>query len=277
MAKRQEARHRERYDQKCRGAELEVGDLVLVKQTACKGRHKIQDRWENEDYQVVGQPTPAVPVYKVKSVAEGRTRVLHRNLLLPLQGSVRQQGGTKGEGISGSEYEEKGGDERSKVARTPQERPRRTIKPKPSPTQQKEASVVKDASADLKNSLIGTSSSPELMSWDEDSGEEEICTDSLTSHTTASDSTHADLLTSTASAVDNISRIPPSVTKSQLSTVMPYLEEYTQPDQTHDSVFTDQSSQPPRDSVTHDTLPMSPSKPPAARRSARSTKGAPPV
>ena len=49
MAKRQQAKHRELYDQKCMGAELEVGDLVLVKQTAWKGRHKIQDRWENED------------------------------------------------------------------------------------------------------------------------------------------------------------------------------------------------------------------------------------
>ena len=57
------------YDQKCRGAELEIGDLVLVKQTAWKGRHKIQDKWEDEEYQVVGQPTPGVPVYTVKSVA----------------------------------------------------------------------------------------------------------------------------------------------------------------------------------------------------------------
>ena len=45
MTKRQQAKHRELYDQKCRGAELEVGDLVLVKQTAWKGRHKIQDKW----------------------------------------------------------------------------------------------------------------------------------------------------------------------------------------------------------------------------------------
>ena len=40
MAKRQQAKHRELYDQKCREAELEVGDLVLVKQTAWKGRHR---------------------------------------------------------------------------------------------------------------------------------------------------------------------------------------------------------------------------------------------
>ena len=52
--------------------------------------------------------------------------------------------------------------------------------------------MVKDASADLKNSLIATSSSPKPMSGDEDSGEEEMYTDSLTSHTTASDSTPAD-------------------------------------------------------------------------------------
>ena len=113
---------------------------------------------------MVGQPTPGVPVYKVKCVAGGRTRVLHRNLLLPLQGRVRQQGGTKGEGISGSEDEEEGGDEMSKVAWAPWERPRRTIKPKPGPIQQKEASVVKDASTGLKNSLIATSSSPVPMS-----------------------------------------------------------------------------------------------------------------
>ena len=44
MAKSQQPKHRELYDQKCRGAELEVGDLFLVKQTAWKGRHKMQDR-----------------------------------------------------------------------------------------------------------------------------------------------------------------------------------------------------------------------------------------
>ena len=69
MAKRQQARNKELCDRKCRGAELEVGDLVLVKQTAWKGRHKIQDRWEDEEYQVVDQPTPGVPIYAVKSIA----------------------------------------------------------------------------------------------------------------------------------------------------------------------------------------------------------------
>ena len=117
------------YDQKCRGAELEVGDLVLVKQTVWKGRHKIQDRWESEEYQVVGQPIPGVPVYTVKSIAGGRTRVLHRNLLPPLQGRIRQEGGMRGEGISSSEDEEDGGDEMPTVARAPHRRPRGTTRP----------------------------------------------------------------------------------------------------------------------------------------------------
>ena len=123
-----------------------------------------------------------------------------------------------------------------KVDRAPRERPRRNTKTKSSPTQQREASLVKDASADLKDSLITTPSSPESISGDEDDSEEEIY-DSLTSHTTASDSTSADLLTSTASAVEDISSKPPSVTESQFSSLMPYLEESTKPGQTQDSVL----------------------------------------
>ena len=34
MTKKQQAKHRHLYDQRYRGAELDVGDLVLVKQTA---------------------------------------------------------------------------------------------------------------------------------------------------------------------------------------------------------------------------------------------------
>ena len=66
---------------------------------------------------------------------------------------------------------------------------------------------MKDASADLKDSLITTPSSPESISGDEDDSEEEMY-DSLTSHTTASDSTLAALLPSTASAVEDISNKP---------------------------------------------------------------------
>ena len=100
MALRQQARHKGLYDRKCRGATLDIGNLVLVKQTAWKGRHKIQDCWEEEEYQVVDQPTPGVPVY-----VGGRPRVLHRNLLLPQQGRIRQEGVTGEESSPDSESE----------------------------------------------------------------------------------------------------------------------------------------------------------------------------
>ena len=140
---------------------------------------------------------------------------------------------------------------------------------------EKEASLVNDASVDLTDSLKTTPSSPESISGHEDDSEEEMYTDSLTSHTTASDSTSADLLTSTASAVEDIISNPPSFTESQFSSIFPYLEESSQPGQAHDSVFTEHSSQHLSDSSPHVTLSSSSPESPAPRRSARSTKGAP--
>ena len=67
---------------------------------------------------------------------------------------------------------------------------------------------MKDASADLNASLVTTPSSPVSISGDEDGSEEEMYTDSLTSHTAASDSTSVDLLTSTASAVEDSNNTP---------------------------------------------------------------------
>ena len=77
VAGKQQARHKGLYDRRCKGAALDIGDLVLVKKTALKGWHKIQDRWESDEYQVIGQLNPGIPVYEVESVAGGRTRVLH--------------------------------------------------------------------------------------------------------------------------------------------------------------------------------------------------------
>ena len=53
VASRQQARHKGLYDKRCKGAQLEIGDLVLVRKTVWKGKHKIQDRWESDEYQVI--------------------------------------------------------------------------------------------------------------------------------------------------------------------------------------------------------------------------------
>ena len=67
-----------------KGPQLQVNDLVLVKIVAHKARHKIQDKWESEEYIVIEQPIPGTPVYRVRPVTGTKVRTLHRNLLLPL-------------------------------------------------------------------------------------------------------------------------------------------------------------------------------------------------
>ena len=55
-----------------------------MKIVAHKGRYKLQDKWEPEEYVVVEQPIAGTPVYRVQPVTGGNIRTLHRNLLLPL-------------------------------------------------------------------------------------------------------------------------------------------------------------------------------------------------
>ena len=55
-----------------------------MKIVAHKARHKIQGKWESEEYIVIEQPIPGTPVYRVRPVTGTKVRTLHRNLLLPL-------------------------------------------------------------------------------------------------------------------------------------------------------------------------------------------------
>ena len=78
-------RQKRYYDLKTRGAIIQPGDRVLVKIVAYEGKHKIKDKWEEEPYIVQSRPNQDIPVYIVrKENGEGRTRTLHRNLLLPI-------------------------------------------------------------------------------------------------------------------------------------------------------------------------------------------------
>ena len=208
----------------------------------------------------------------MKSLTGGKTKVLHRNLLLPLQGRVRQEGETVEERVTDSEEEEEEGAVIPQVARAPKGSPRSTTKPQDSPTPvESSASSLTDLSP------------PESISGDEDSNGENAFgfnTESLTSHTTASSSTSAHMLSAEAS-----SNIPHSITESQFSPVMPYVEDSGQ---TSSNVFIETSTT--IDPHTSQQIPQSPDTsktsiptgmhnhnllPP--RRSARSTKGAPPV
>ena len=80
----QASKYKHSYDKSVKGPQLHENDLVLVKIVAHKGRHKLQDRWEPEEYVVIEQPIAGTPVYRVKPVNGDNVRTLHRNLLLPL-------------------------------------------------------------------------------------------------------------------------------------------------------------------------------------------------
>ena len=81
---KQTQKYKTSYDKSVKGPQLQVNDLVLVKIVARKARHKIQDKWESEEYIVIEQPILGTPVYRVRPVTGTKVRTLHRNLLLPL-------------------------------------------------------------------------------------------------------------------------------------------------------------------------------------------------
>ena len=62
----QASKYKHSYDKSVKGPQLHENDLILVKIVAHKGRHKLQDRWEPEEYVVIEQPIAGTPVYKVK-------------------------------------------------------------------------------------------------------------------------------------------------------------------------------------------------------------------
>ena len=239
VASKQQARHKGLYDRKCRGATLDVGDLGLVKCTVWKGRHKIQDCWEEEEYQVVDQPTPGIPIYMVKSIAGGRPRVLHGNLLLLLQGRMRQEGVTGEESSPDSESE----GEASETPKATHGRSRRASHVNPT----------KKRGAPPLTSLL----SLEHMMGDEDSGEDEEC---------ITPSTPVDSPPSTLEAVE---------VDKQSPTFEPVTDIFSEPlpDQTFNDVESkhEQEQESESESDTDSSVPTTP------RRSARSTKGIPPV
>ena len=76
---------KQQYDKKVKhDTALCEGDRVLVRNmTECAGPGKLRPYWEQEIY-VLTQRRKDMPVYKVKpETGIGRSRVLHRNMLLP--------------------------------------------------------------------------------------------------------------------------------------------------------------------------------------------------
>uniref|UniRef100_A0A3B3Q8H6 Gypsy retrotransposon integrase-like protein 1 n=1 Tax=Paramormyrops kingsleyae TaxID=1676925 RepID=A0A3B3Q8H6_9TELE len=102
-AKKVADRNKRNYDGKVRGSMLCPGDRVLVKNlTPRGGTGKLRNHWEDVVHTVVRQMGGEGPIYEVKPEwGKGRSRVLHRNLLmpcdyLPLEIDLGKEGKTKG-------------------------------------------------------------------------------------------------------------------------------------------------------------------------------------
>ena len=82
--------HKKYYDWKMRCMKLKPDDLVMVWVKALAGDHKIADWWEDTPYQVIKQLNDQ-PVYQVQpkdATADNNIRILHRNMLFPLQSRI---------------------------------------------------------------------------------------------------------------------------------------------------------------------------------------------
>ena len=84
------------YDRKAKACKIRVGDTVLVKILSHEGKHKIEDKYEEDEYIVASQPNIDIPVFVVKT-KEGRTKTLHRNHLLLLKAKVDSEDDTESE------------------------------------------------------------------------------------------------------------------------------------------------------------------------------------
>ena len=83
VSEQDKKRNKRNYDEQVRCSKLQIGDRVLVRQKAFKGKHKVQDKWEDNTYVVVAQPAKNTPVFTVQKEG-GRLKNLHRNMLFPL-------------------------------------------------------------------------------------------------------------------------------------------------------------------------------------------------
>ena len=79
--------------------QLRVGDQILLKRTASKGKNEIQDCWEDTVYHVEVQPYSGLPVFRIARVTGGGTlRAVHQSLLLPFGGNIEGDPKPAGEG-----------------------------------------------------------------------------------------------------------------------------------------------------------------------------------
>ena len=75
-----QAKQKDQFDKNARAMKLDIGDKVLVKNLAIKGKKKLSNFYEEGTSTVVQQINQNTPVYTVRLEHE-KERTLHRNHL----------------------------------------------------------------------------------------------------------------------------------------------------------------------------------------------------
>ena len=91
-------KNKARYDMQVRGATVEIGDRVLLRNVGLKGRQKLANRWQETVFVVLGKVEGTECVFQVKQEdGVGRVKVVHRNMMLPLGVREMEQEGDESE------------------------------------------------------------------------------------------------------------------------------------------------------------------------------------
>ncbi|KAI5615219.1 hypothetical protein C0J50_8776 [Silurus asotus] len=88
-ADKRHQRNKRLYDQRVTFRALEIGDRVFLRNFGLRGKHKLESKWKQEPYVVMGK-LPNLPVFKVKREdGSPGTKTIHRDHLLPIGQLVR--------------------------------------------------------------------------------------------------------------------------------------------------------------------------------------------
>ncbi|KAI3354598.1 hypothetical protein L3Q82_019102, partial [Scortum barcoo] len=95
-AQKEAAKGKRYYDQKVYGVQLHPGNRVLLRNLKERGGPgKLRSHWEDAVYVVMSQKNPDMPVYEIKPENGGKSRTVHRNLLLPCDSFTCGKAGRK--------------------------------------------------------------------------------------------------------------------------------------------------------------------------------------
>lgn len=71
------------YNWRVKGQDIDVGDRVLPANKVGRGKWKLADRWMSAVFVVVDRNVNT-HIFKIRDTSTGQEKVVHRNLLLPV-------------------------------------------------------------------------------------------------------------------------------------------------------------------------------------------------